>query len=41
MKVRVYFNLHKKCWSIQNYTTRRVIGHADTVILKDVEFKVY
>jgi len=41
MKVRVYFNLHRKCWSVQDYATRRVIDHTDYIVLKDVTFKVY
>jgi hypothetical protein len=38
MKVKVYFNLHKKCFSIQHKGI--VIGHSDFVALKNVEFKV-
>lgn len=40
MKVFVYFNLHKKLWSIKSLKTGRVIAHANTVQLKDVKFKV-
>jgi hypothetical protein len=40
MKVKVYFNLHKKVFSIQDYATRRVIAHARNVTLTDVEFRV-
>jgi hypothetical protein len=39
-KVKVYFNLHKKKWSIQDYQTRRVIGHTDFLKLTHVKFKV-
>ena len=42
MKVRVYRNLHKKCYSIQAKINGswRVIDHADSVTLVDVTFKV-
>lgn len=40
MKVRVYFNLHSGLWSIQDYKTRRVIGHASRVNLTDCTFQV-
>ena len=36
--VKVYFNLHKKCFSIlQNGL---VVGHTDSIALRDVTFKV-
>lgn len=43
MKVFVYFNLHKKVWSVKALEGRnkgRVIAHADKVLLRDVTFKV-
>ncbi len=40
MKVKVYRNLHKKCWSVMNPKTRRVIMHADAVCLTDAKFIV-
>lgn len=43
MKVFVYFNLHKKCWSIKALEGPRkgfVIGHASSVKLDDCTFKV-
>lgn len=40
MNVDCYFNLHKKVWSIRDRKTRRVIGHAKTVGLRDVTFRV-
>ena len=43
MKVFVYFNLHKKMFSIkalEGVNKGRVIGHADAVVLDDVTFKV-
>ena len=38
MKVRVYYNLHKSCWSIKAHEgilKGRVIAHADGVKLRD------
>lgn len=40
MKVKVYFNLHKKTFSIMDLKTRRVVRYADDVTLRDVTFKV-
>jgi hypothetical protein len=40
MKVRVYFNLHRRVFSIQDAKIRLVIGHAPEVALENVEFKV-
>lgn len=43
MRVFVYFNLHRKCWSIkalEGPSKGRVIGHADYVDLACVEWKV-
>jgi len=40
MKVFVYFNLHKKCWSVRSVSTGRVIDHTYHVVLKDPLFKV-
>jgi hypothetical protein len=43
LKVFVYYNLHKKCWSVKalNGDMRgRVILHADEVWLTDVTFRV-
>jgi hypothetical protein len=37
-KHKVYFNLHKKCLSVQY--KGKVIDHAKSICLKDVEFKV-
>lgn len=39
-KVRCYWNLHRKCWSVQDAATRKVIGHATQVLLRDVTFTV-
>lgn len=40
MKVFIYWNLHKNCWSIKNTKTNKVIAHADQVSVKNVTFKV-
>ena len=40
MKVRVYFNLHKKVWSVQCSKTRLVIAHLEDLTLEQVCFKV-
>lgn len=40
MKVFVYFNLHRKMWSVRNVKTGRVIDHTDYIVLTDVTFKV-
>lgn len=43
MKVFVYFNLHKKCFSIKALEGQfkgLVIGHTNSVLLSDVTFKV-
>jgi hypothetical protein len=39
MKVRVYWNLHKRCYSVQTRTAQgwRVTAHADELILDNVE----
>ena len=39
-KVRVYWNLHKKCWSIQDTKTNRVIDHTFALNLVDAKFVV-
>lgn len=39
-QVMVYFNLHRKLWSIKSLKTGLVIGHAKTVILSDVKPRV-
>lgn len=41
MKVRVYRNLHKRCFSVQDYKTRKVIFHTESVAIDNPEFKVY
>ena len=39
-KVRVYWNLHKKCFSVQSCRTGRVVGHANNVNIADAKFVV-
>ena len=39
-KVRVYYNLYRKIWSIQDIKTRKVIGRSAFLRLANVEFKV-
>lgn len=38
--VDVYFNLHRKVWSVRDRKTRRVVAHAKSVKLTDVRFRV-
>ncbi len=43
MKVFVYFNLHKKCWSVKSLegvNKGKVIAHCETIVLKNCELKV-
>lgn len=40
MVVQVYFNLHKKMWSIRDKKTRKVIGHSNECLLVNCSFKV-
>ena len=39
-KVRVYWNLHKKCWSIQDAKSGLVIDHRYDVTLEQAKFVV-
>jgi hypothetical protein len=40
MRVKVYRNLHKDCFSVVSVKTGKVIGHADVVELKNAQFRV-
>ena len=40
MKVRIYWNLHQGMWSVQDAKTRRVIGHATQILVRDASFVV-
>lgn len=39
-KVRVYWNLHKKTWSVQDYKSGLVIDHQPTMVLEQAKFVV-
>tara|TARA_B100000282_G_scaffold291326_1_gene263410 strand:- start:7 stop:363 length:357 start_codon:yes stop_codon:yes gene_type:complete len=39
-RVRVYWNLHKKCWSCQDTKTNKVVMHTNSISLNDVKFIV-
>ena len=39
-RVQVYFNLHRKTFSIRDARTKRVVGYADNIMLHDVLFVV-
>ena len=39
-KVRLYWNLHKKVWSLQSCKTGRVVNHVDAFTLIDCKFVV-
>lgn len=38
--VYVYRNLHRNCWSIRHARSRKVLLHADELMLNDASFKV-
>jgi len=40
MRVQVYYNLHKKVWSVKDKSTQRVIGHCDEIYLQNCKFIV-
>ena len=40
MKVRVYRNLHQKCFSVKCKKTNLVIAHVSEIFLEDVTFPV-
>ena len=39
-KVRVYWNLHKNVWSIQDCKSGLVIDHMNDLVLEDAKFVV-
>lgn len=39
-RVRVYYNLHKHCYSVQNTSTGKIIAHVNKICLKDASFVV-
>ena len=43
MKCRIYYNLHRKCWSVQEKIPSRgwiVVDHASEVFLEEMTFQV-
>jgi len=40
MNVDVYWNLHKKCWSVRNRKTGRIAKHAKSLMVEGVAFIV-
>ena len=40
MLVDVYWNIHKKCWSVKDRKTRRIARHAPTLFVRNVKFVV-
>lgn len=40
LKYRIYWNLHKKIWSLQNCKTGRVCNHVEAFTLYDAKFVV-
>ena len=36
----VYWNLNRRCWSVKDPATGKVVAHADRVVLSDAVFKV-
>ena len=39
-RIFVYFNLHKKCFSVKDVRTGLVVAHTDEISMRDVTFKV-
>lgn len=37
-RVYVYYNLHKKCWSVRQ--SGRIVAHTNEILLKDCKFMV-
>jgi len=40
MRVRVYWNLHRKCWSVQDTKTGLVVLHKDKLAIRMANFVV-
>ena len=40
IRVFVYKNLHKNCWSVRDMKTGLIAFHCDAIIIKDAKFKV-
>lgn len=39
-RVRIYWNLHKKCYSVCDARTGKVVQHRNNMLLKDCELRV-
>lgn len=39
-QVKAYWNLHKGLWSVMDARTRRIIGHANQILIHDASFIV-
>ena len=39
-RIRTYYNLHKKCFSVQDYKTGKVVEHTDKLYLSNALFVV-
>lgn len=39
-RIRAYYNLHKKCFSVQDYKTGKVVEHTDKLYLSNALFVV-
>ena len=39
-KVRVYWNLHRNCWSIQDCKSNKVVSHRQFITIRDAKFVV-
>jgi len=39
-KVRVYWNLHKKMWSVQDVKSGKVVAHRQFITIRDAKFVV-
>tara|TARA_R100000541_G_C1865226_1_gene79904 strand:+ start:297 stop:665 length:369 start_codon:yes stop_codon:yes gene_type:complete len=39
-KVRVYWNLHKKMWSVQDVKSGKVVSHRQFITIRDAKFVV-
>ena len=40
MKKFIYYNLHRKCWSIRDVKSRLVEGHSDFLLIDCLEAKI-
>ena len=40
LKVEIYKNSNRKCWSVRAYTSKKVIGHVDRIHIDNAKFHV-